>query len=105
LARSAWGNGYATEAAAAALRVGFDRVGLPEIVSFTVPENARSRAVMRRLGMNRDPVDDFAHANLPVGHRLRRHVLYRLPAGRWQAGRHGVADAADCGTGAAEAAD
>jgi RimJ/RimL family protein N-acetyltransferase len=75
-----WGHGYATEGARAALDFGFGSAGLPEIVSFTVPENVRSRAVMERIGMRRDPAEDFDHPNLPVGHRLRRHVLYRLAA-------------------------
>ncbi|WP_046468316.1 GNAT family N-acetyltransferase [Allosalinactinospora lopnorensis] len=79
LARHAWGHGYATEAARAAVRHGFDRVGLAEIVSLTVGANTRSRAVMRRLGMRRAPEDDFAHPALPAGHRLSRHLLYRLP--------------------------
>ena len=78
LARDAWGHGYATEAARAALRFGFETLGLDEIVSFTVPANVRSRAVMERLGMTHDPSDDFDHPRLPEGHPLRRHVLYRL---------------------------
>lgn len=79
LARWAWGFGYATEAARAALRVGFDELHLDEIVSFTATGNERSRSVMRRLGMTHRPADDFDHPALPVGHPLRRHVLYRLP--------------------------
>jgi ribosomal-protein-alanine N-acetyltransferase len=78
LARSAWGNGYATEAARGALAFGFEEVGLKEIVSFTTPSNRRSRAVMERLGMSHDPPDDFDHPNLPPGHPQRPHVLYRL---------------------------
>lgn len=77
-ARAAWGHGYATEAAREALRFGFETIGLEEIVSFTVRANARSTAVMQRLGMTHDPADDFDHPRLPVGHPLRRHVLYRL---------------------------
>lgn len=73
-----WGRGYATEAARAALADGFDRLALDEIVSFTVPANLRSRRVMTKLGMTRDPADDFDHPALPPGHALRRHVLYRL---------------------------
>lgn len=84
LARSAWGRGYATEAARAALEYGFARVGLPAIVSFTAAVNARSRRVMERLGMSRDPADDFDHPNLPPGHRLRPHVLYRISSGHQQ---------------------
>jgi RimJ/RimL family protein N-acetyltransferase len=78
LARSAWGKGYATEAARAALAVAFGPVGLGEVVSFTAVQNARSRAVMERLGMTHDPAEDFDHPKLPVGSPVRRHVLYRL---------------------------
>ena len=88
LARPAWGHGYATEAARAALAFGFDQAGLREIVSFTSVDNLRSRAVMRRIGMTYDPVDDFDHPRLPNGHRLRRHLLYRLPLGRWRRRAH-----------------
>ncbi len=80
LARDAWGHGYATEAAHAAAAFGFDELGLEEIVSFTATENTRSRAVMERIGMTHDATGDFDHPNLPSGHRLSRHVLYRLRA-------------------------
>ena len=73
-----WGRGFATGAARTAVADGFDRVGLDEIVSFTVPANVRSVAVMQRLGMSHDPADDFDHPRIPAGHPLRRHVLYRL---------------------------
>ncbi len=81
LAHSAWGNGYATEAGHAALAFGFERLGLEEIVSFTAVSNARSRAVMERLGMSHDPADNFDHPNLAPGDRLLRHVLYRAATG------------------------
>jgi RimJ/RimL family protein N-acetyltransferase len=77
LARSHWGHGYATEAAHAVLAQGFEVLHLDEIVSFTVPDNARSRAVMERVGMTCDASDDFLHPALPAGHPLRLHVLYR----------------------------
>jgi len=83
LARSAWGQGYATEAGRAALDFGFDAVGLEEIVSFTSVANIRSRAVMQRLGMTRDAGDDFDHPGLPETSRLCRHVLYRRSAREW----------------------
>jgi RimJ/RimL family protein N-acetyltransferase len=83
LARPAWGHGYATEAAEAAVAVGFGDAGLEEIVSMTAPGNARSRAVMERLGMTRDLDGDFEHPKIPAGHRLRTHVLYRLPRSAW----------------------
>lgn len=81
LARHAWGHGYATEAARAALAHGFGSLGLGEIVAMTAVGNRRSRAVMERLGMTCDGGDDFEHPGVPPGHRLRPHVLYRLRVG------------------------
>jgi ribosomal-protein-alanine N-acetyltransferase len=78
LSQPAWGHGYATEAARAAIADGFARLDLDEIVSFTSSTNVRSRAVMRRLGMSHDPADDFDHPRVAVGSPLRAHVLYRL---------------------------
>ncbi|MES2033883.1 MAG: GNAT family N-acetyltransferase [Pseudomonadota bacterium] len=59
LVRSAWGQGFASEAARAALADAFTRVGLTEILSYTAPDNLRSQAVMARLGLLRDPARDF----------------------------------------------
>jgi ribosomal-protein-alanine N-acetyltransferase len=73
-----WNRGYATEGARAALEFGFGSLGLREVVSFTVPPNVRSRRVMEKIGMTHSPDEDFDHPLLPEGHRLRRHVLYRL---------------------------
>jgi len=78
------GQGFATEAARASLEFGFETIGLAEIVSFTVPDNERSRRVMERLGMTRDPAEDFDHPRLAPGHPLRRHVLYRLARPDWE---------------------
>ncbi len=78
LVSSAWGHGYATEAARAVADHAFGVLGLPELVSFTSALNGPSRAVMERLGMRRDPAADFDHPRVPEGSRLRRHVLYRL---------------------------
>lgn len=77
LAPDAWGRGYATEAGRACLAAAFGPLGLDEVVSFTVPANTRSRAVMERLGLTHDPDDDFDHPALAPGDPLRRHVLYR----------------------------
>jgi RimJ/RimL family protein N-acetyltransferase len=73
-----WNRGFASEAARAALRFGFDTLQLEEIVSFTVPGNLPSRRVMEKIGMLHNPADDFDHPSLPAGHPLRRHVLYRI---------------------------
>ncbi len=78
LAVEQWGQGLATEGARTVVHHAFNTLQLPSLVSFTVPENMRSRRVMEKLGMTHDPSDDFDHPVLPPGHRLRRHVLYRL---------------------------
>ena len=72
----AWGQGYATEAARAALAYGFEVLKLPEIIAFTARTNLASQAVMRRIGMGRDPARDFDHPGLAEDHPLRRHVTY-----------------------------
>lgn len=78
LAFEHWGHGYATEAARSVIEFGFRDLAFPEIVSFTTVTNVRSQRVMKRLGMTRSVEEDFDHPNLPVGHPLRRHVLYRV---------------------------
>ena len=78
LARHAWGHGYATEAAALALRHAFEVVGLPQIVSFAAAGNLASQAVMRRIGLTLRGA--FEHPRLPEGHHSRRHVLYAKDA-------------------------
>lgn len=82
LARDAWGHGFASEGARAALRIGFERLALHEIVSFTALANRRSRAVMERIGMH-DAHLTFDHPSVPAGHPLRPHCLYRLSRQDW----------------------
>ncbi|MEU8569343.1 GNAT family N-acetyltransferase [Streptomyces pathocidini] len=79
LARAAWGHGYATEAARAVVAFGFEELGLAEVLAVTAAANLRSQAVMRRIGMTRDPADDFDDPGVPDG-PLRRSVLFRLGA-------------------------
>jgi ribosomal-protein-alanine N-acetyltransferase len=85
LSRRHRGQGFATEAALAALRHGFDALELDEIVAFTATANVGSRAVMDRLGMRRDPAGDFDHPGRSAGDPHRRSVLYRLRPGDMQA--------------------
>lgn len=85
LAKQAWGHGYATEAARAALAYAFGRAGLDEVMSFTTTTNKRSQRVMERIGMTHNETDDFDDPRLPIGHPLRRHVLYRITHAQWQA--------------------
>jgi RimJ/RimL family protein N-acetyltransferase len=78
LARDAWGQGIAYEAATASLAWGWAHLDVPAITAITVPANVRSRRLMERLGMIRRADEDFDHPSLPVGDPLRRHVLYRI---------------------------
>lgn len=79
-----WGKGYAPEAANEAMRDGFERVGLQEIVSFTTLTNLKSRRVMEKLGMRYCPAEDFDHPMVAEGHSLRRHALYRMSKVDWR---------------------
>jgi RimJ/RimL family protein N-acetyltransferase len=83
LAAGYWNKGFATEGARAVLRHAFTTLNLPEVVSYTVPANVASRRVMEKIGLVHHQSEDFDHPNLPAGHPLRRHVLYRLGRSEW----------------------
>lgn len=88
LAARYWGKGFASEAARALLALGFEKLDLDQIVSFAVHDNIRSTSVMERIGMHRVDGGDFNHPIVPDTHpHLKRHVLYRLTAAEWRAGR------------------
>lgn len=78
IASERWGHGYAPEGARAALAFAWDVLGLDEVVSFTAVINTKSRRVMDKVGLVRDPDGDFEHPNVPAGDPLRPHVLYRV---------------------------
>jgi RimJ/RimL family protein N-acetyltransferase len=78
LSADCWGRGLATEGAKAVVHHAFESLQMESLVSFTAAANARSRRVMEKIGMTHDSSDDFEHPNLPQGHPLRPHVLYRL---------------------------
>ena len=86
LARHAWHQGYATEAARAARDVAFDGAGLAELWSMTAVLNVPSQAVMRRIGMTE--ALRFEHPGVPDGSPLKSHVMFHLasPAGGRPAG-------------------
>jgi RimJ/RimL family protein N-acetyltransferase len=84
LARKHWGRGYASEGARAALRDGFTRLALREIVSFTSVHNIPSIAVMKRVGISADEAGSFLHPALDPEHWLALHVLYRLAVDDWR---------------------
>jgi RimJ/RimL family protein N-acetyltransferase len=89
LAREHWGLGYASEAAWTALRCGFDRLALKEVVSFTTETNTPSQKVMQAIGMHHDSADDFDHPMLAADHPLRHHALYRITREQWLQTLHG----------------
>ncbi|MBB5515923.1 RimJ/RimL family protein N-acetyltransferase [Rubricella aquisinus] len=80
-ARSAWGHGYATEAANASLAVAWD-MGLSEVVAFTSPANQPSMRVMERIGMTRAPARDFIHPAMPADHPLNPAIVYAISPAR-----------------------
>ena len=83
LAKKFWGKGYATEAAKACLKFAFEKAGLPVAVAFTATENERSENVMQRIGMTK--TGEFDHPKIEDGHRLKKHVLYKISKSDWQA--------------------
>ncbi|MES2219718.1 MAG: GNAT family N-acetyltransferase [Acidobacteriota bacterium] len=78
-----WGKGLATEGARACLDLAFSQFHLPEVVAFTTPINYPSRRVMEKLGMTRNPDDDFDDPRIPAGNPYQRHVLYRIQKSDW----------------------
>jgi RimJ/RimL family protein N-acetyltransferase len=85
LSRPWWGRGLAHEGACAAVRFAFEGLELPKLLAYTAERNARSRRLMERLGMYRDPAEDFDHPGIAVADPLARHVVYRLAAAAWRA--------------------
>ncbi|MDQ0466509.1 RimJ/RimL family protein N-acetyltransferase [Caulobacter ginsengisoli] len=78
LARHAWGQGYASEAARAALAFAFETLNAPEVSAITATSNLQSQAVMRRIGMTARPELDFDHPSLAKDSPLLRHVVYAI---------------------------
>jgi len=87
LARAHWGHGYAPEGGRECLRWGFEQQGMVEIVSMTTESNTKSRRVMEKIGLVRDPDDDFDHPGVPTTWPQRRHVLYRIDRRGWELNR------------------
>ena len=83
LSNKYWGNGYATEAANVALKYAFEILQLNEVFSFTSLQNRKSKAVMERLNMV-NTMQNFEHPNLPVGHILQEHILYKITKSQWK---------------------
>ncbi|MCG6540832.1 GNAT family N-acetyltransferase [Pseudomonas sp. KSR10] len=78
-----WRQGLAREAAQAALTCAFDRLQLSDVVAYTAANNEPSRQLMSVLGMQHEAQHDFEHPDIPEGHPLRDHVLYRITRENW----------------------
>jgi RimJ/RimL family protein N-acetyltransferase len=76
LRKESWGQGFATEAAAACLKYGFTTLNFKKVVSFTSALNVNSERVMTRIGMRK--VGDFDHPKIPLANILCKHVLYKI---------------------------
>ena len=87
LAKEHWGQGLAPEGARAAVRHAFEELALAEVLSWTTVANTNSRRVMEKLGLVHHADEDFDHPNMPVGHPIRPHVLYRITRETWISGR------------------
>jgi RimJ/RimL family protein N-acetyltransferase len=93
LATRFWGNGYVTEAARALLDFAFGEKHLDAVVSFAVPDNHRSTAVMKRIGLHRAAEMDFDHPRVPDTHpHLKPHVVYAVTRDEWRQHRETAAD-------------
>lgn len=87
LAKNYWGNGYATEAANAALKFAFEILHLSEVVSFASVNNKKSIAVMKKLNMH-NTLQNFDHPNMELFDELREHVLYKITKTQWKNNKH-----------------
>lgn len=83
LNQASWGKGLATEGARVCFDLAFNEFQLPEVVAFTFPANFPSRRVMEKLGMTRNPDDDFDDPRIPAGNPSQRYVLYRVKREAW----------------------
>ena len=85
LRESAWGQGYAKEAAITSLDLAFGQFGAPHVVALTIGPNAESQGLMKRLGMTRREDLDFDDPRL--GPEMNPTVVYRIEAADWPAAR------------------
>ena len=85
LRESAWGHGYAKEAAIASLDLAFERLGAPDVVALTVDANEESQGLMKRLGMSRR--EDLDFEDLRFGPELNPCIVYRIGAEEWPSAR------------------
>lgn len=82
LREDAWGQGYAREAATAALDAAFHRFGAGEVVALTVPGNTASWGLMQRLGMRRREELDYTDPRF--GEELNPSIVYSIDRQTWE---------------------
>ncbi|QTD55078.1 GNAT family N-acetyltransferase [Parasphingorhabdus cellanae] len=82
LREDVWGQGYAREAATAAMSAAFTRHKAPFVVALTVSGNESSLGLMKRLGMIHRPELDFHDPN--YGEELNPTIVYRIEAKDWK---------------------
>ena len=91
LRESAWGQGYAREAAIASLDLAFGKFGAPHVVALTVEQNQDSQGLMKRLGMKRRAELDFDDPRF--GPELNPTIVYSIDAADWPAARNAAISA------------
>ena len=87
LREDAWGQGYAKEAAIAAMDLAFDRYGAPYVIAMTALGNLPSQGLMKRLGMTRREDLDFVHEGFPADSEVNPQIIFRIDAAAWPAAR------------------
>lgn len=85
LRESAWGKGYAKEAAIASLDLAFNQFGADHVLALTIPPNTESQGLMRRLGMAR--CEDLDFRDPRFGSDYNPQIVYRIEAADWPAAR------------------
>lgn len=85
LRETAWGQGYAKEAAIASLDLAFGKYGAPYVVALTIGPNAQSQGLMKRLGMSRRRDLDFDDPRF--GPEMNPTIVFWIEAADWPAAR------------------
>jgi RimJ/RimL family protein N-acetyltransferase len=89
LREDAWGQGYAKEAAIAALELAFERFDAPRVVAITALGNLPSQGLMKRLGMKRRDDWDFVDRRFPEGSEVNPQAVFAIDAADWRAAATG----------------
>ena len=80
-----WGKGIAKEAAIASMDLAFDRFDAPQVIATTVPANAASQGLMKRLGMKRR--EELDYVDTRFGPELNPTIVFTMDCADWPEGR------------------